>query len=288
VKYSGPNALVNDINLSLQTLHKLITAHIEECQNHRVIYLNGLEDSAEVKLAIAVYLTGAIAACIGFNLEVRAALFGEGKVERELYSDVVKVIGPDNNISEQKKTYERNPWLWEGISHLLLHLSSFDKLKHPPAPILAKSSIHLSVNDHGLDIIALYGSKQLGITAGECKAYLERPGDAIADSAKKLNEVDKNLRDTEIRQTISQFHSSLPPDIQSRLVNAFWKDERSYFPMVCCDKNFSINWTSNRLVLQRLQCPPGKKHLVPVTMRDAKLFFDCLADSMRNYASGNI
>lgn len=286
--YSGPKDLKNDVQLALKALHQLISANIEDCKNHRVICLTGFESNNELIAAIAIYLTGAIAGCIDFHLNVRTALFDEVQIERDLYQDIVHVVGVDNTISKEKKQSERNPWFWEGISHLLLHLSYFDQNLHPPDKILAKSSIHLFVKDHGLDIIALYGDKHLGITAGECKAYLTRPADAITDSANKLHEIDHHLRDAEIRQTISQFQAGLPSEVRDRLTTVFWRDERAYFPMVCCDETSSSNWAYDRSVIKKLKRPPDRKFLVPVAIKDAESFFDLLADAMRKYARGNL
>lgn len=87
----------------------------------------------------------------------------------------------------------------------MLHLSVKNGSCHPPDRILVKSSIHLDVKDHGLDVIALYGTDALGVTAGECKAYLYRPGEAIADAANRLREVDQELRDARRAHTLTHY-----------------------------------------------------------------------------------
>lgn len=286
-KYRGPGHLVHDVELAMQKLSKLLPVEVSEHDDHCVVRVCGLDHRKAVVEAVAVYLVGAIAGCIEFNLQVRTALFDENTITRDLHRDVVAVIGSDNSIDDVRKTYERNPWLWEGISHLVLHLSLKNKQNHPPDRLLTKSSIHLDVKDHGLDVIALYGTHELGVTAGECKAYLDRPADAIADAANRLSEVDKELRDAEIRIALSQFRASLAPEQQDRLVGTFWRDERAYFPMVCCDSTQSVDWGGKRKVLKRLKPPTNRKYLVPAAIDAATSFFDGVSDAMRKYVAGD-
>ncbi|MCM1567793.1 MAG: hypothetical protein NC238_17940 [Dehalobacter sp.] len=283
--YQGPNQIKDDVERALQNLHTVIRTELTEHENHSVIRIYGLGQENTVVQGIAVYLVGAIASCVDFNMEIRTALFNEDTLVRDLYRDVTNVIGVNNGISDRIKTYERNPWIWEGISHLFLHLSIMNPANHPPGRLLAKSSIHLDVNDHGLDIIGLYGTDSLGVTAGECKAYLERPAAAITDAAKRLQEVDNLLRDAEIRATLSQFRPSLLPEQQTLLVRAFWHDERAYFPMVCCDSGHSVDWALSRVDLIRLRPPVNRKYLVPAPIDGADSFFDILSEEMRCYAS---
>jgi hypothetical protein len=285
-EYRGPHCLEDDIQASLNILAGLLPVEIKEHEHHSVLHLAGLDSRKPVIQGIAVYLVGAIANCIEFNLTLRKALFAEESLSRDLYNDVVNVIGKNNAIGDERKRYERNPWIWEGISHLILHISIINKDMHPPGILLAKSFINLQVKDHGLDIIALYGEEDiLGITAGECKAYMKRSADAINDAANRLREVDNNLRDAEIRATLTQFRPSLLPEQQEKLVGSFWHNERAYFPMVCCDSDHSTNWGKKRKALKCLNAPCNLKYLVPAAINKADIFFDAVAEEMRKYCS---
>jgi hypothetical protein len=282
--YYGPNQLAEDVELAMVDLNRLLSVDVTEYSHHTVLLFGGIDTRQPVVAGLAVYLVGAIAGCIRHDMALRSSLFDEETLARDLHLDVVAVVGADSEISVREKTYERNPWIWEGISHLLLHLSVKNSDNHPPAPLIAKNSIHLNVKDHGLDIIALYGSNRYGITVGECKAYLERPADAIADAATMLEGVDKEYRDAEIRSMMSQF--SLSSEEEAKLVGAFWHDERAYFPMVCCDQAASVDWDRDRIALTRLSPPPNRKFLVPAAIDSAGSFFDSVSDSMRRYALG--
>lgn len=261
-----------------------MTAQLSTHESHSLISISGLDHRKDILEAIAVYLVAAIAQCLDSNFQIRNALFGETSFNRDIHNDVTKVIGVDNTISSDIKRDERNPWLWEGLSHLLINLSISINEIHPPQPIIMKTSIHLDVKDHGLDLIALYGDDELGISTGECKAYLESPGRAITDAASRLSEVDSHSRDAEIRATISQFRPSLSATDKAKLSGTFWHDEKTYLPMVCCDQGNATSFTRNRKSLRVLGPPIDKKLLIPVSIKDAKLFFDLLSDEMRLYA----
>ena len=283
--YQGPHRLDDDIALALDVLNGLLSFSSKGYEQHYVISANGLAGNCQVVEALAVYLVGAISSCIAVNLEIREALFDKDNVNRELSEDVARVVGNDNNISDDKKRTERNPWVWEGIGHLIFHLSLYDNPSHPPDQVLAKTQPKLNVKDHGIDVIALYGSDQLGVSAGECKAYLQDPTRAIEDASSQLEEIDNKLRDAHIRIALSQFREVLSEEQKNLLIGTFWRNERAYFPMVCCDATASVDWTRKRPVLERLEPPVSRKFLVPLPIENASVFFDAVAEAMRLYAS---
>ena len=283
IRYNGPQGVEQDVKLALETLDQLIFFQPTQYPNHNVITVTGVDGSETSIDAVAVYLVGVIAECIDLNLEIRANLFDDHTARRDINIYVTDRIG-DDDISDLEKTTERNPWIWEGISHLMLHLSRLGKSSHPPEMIVAKTLPNLSVKDHGIDLIALYGIDSLGVSAGECKAYLDRPSDAVRNAANLFREIDEETRDAEIRRAISLFRSALSDSQKAKLIDAFWRSERAYFPMVCYDASVDVDWSVSREVIDRLKPPPNRKFLVPLSIQNARSFFDSVADSMRNYA----
>lgn len=264
----------------------LLVSPTTQCSTHSLIGTAGLSREPTLVAHLAVYLTGAIASCIEWNLEIRHALFDDNTLGQDLRNNVAQVIGSANTISDDRKRTERNPWIWEGISHLLVHLSRGSPNRHPPGRILAKTMIHLDAKDHGLDLVALYQSPTaLGITAGECKAYLKRPDAAIRDAAATLRQLDTDRRDGEVRAAVTTMSPALSPEERKNLVGSFWKRERCYLPLVCCDSKSAIDWTSDRPSLQTLAPPLDRKFLIPACIDDAESFFDEVADAMRSFAA---
>lgn len=281
--YAGPSDLVADINTALQTLSGCLSIVRNECATHSVIVVQGFDDD-EVLEATAVYLVSAISQNIQANLQIREALFDEENISRELRIDVISVIG-ENDADNEFKIMIRDPWMWEGISHMLIHLSRLDPNFHPSGQVLAKTSIKYDVHDHGLDVIAIYDSGVLGITAGECKAYFDDPARAILDAANKLREVDATTRDIEIRGAVTQLRSALDDEAKSRIAGSFWRNERSYLPFVCCDSACAKDWNRNRSSLRRLEIPVSHKIMFPLSLQEARLKFDRICEIMRVYAA---
>lgn len=281
--YHGPPRLSEDVTKALETLSDCLSHEWSECRTHSVIIVDGFEDKTALEAA-AIYLVSAISQNIDSNLLIRRTLFDEENISRELESDVLSVIGKPE-VDSDFKIKIRDPWMWEGISHMLIHLSRFDPGFHPIGRVLAKTSIKHDVHDHGLDLIAIYESCNLGISAGECKAYFNNPSNAITDASNKLGEVDALSRDTEIRSVISQLRSALDESARGKLAGAFWRDERCYLPFVCCDEEHARDWTRNRTCMRRLDIPVSRKILFPLSLPEARNKFDLICDFMRAYVA---
>lgn len=281
--YSGPHKLPTDVARALQVLATTLVLEQSRCQTHSVLRTENLDEESCVE-ATAIYLVSAIAQSIEANLMIRKALFDEDSLARDLHADVVAVIGnPATNA--EFKTMKRDPWLWEGISHMLIHLSREEKQFHPSGNVLAKTSIKYDVNDHGLYVITIYDASGLGISAGECKAYLADPARAIVDATQKLSEVDSNKGDIEIRAAVNQLRSALKVKARKQLAGSFWKDERTYIPFVCCDEEYARDWNRNRNSLRKLGIPVSRKILMPLVLPNVRAAFDRICDYMRLYAA---
>ncbi len=281
--YSGPVDMIADVNTALEILSECLSIKQTACETHSVIVVHGFDDD-EVLEATAIYLVSAISQNIEANLQIRKALFDKKMISRELKSDVISVVGK-RDVDNEFKRKSRDPWMWEGISHMLIHLSRFNPDFHPIGSVLAKTNIKYDVHDHGLDVIAIYDSGDLGISAGECKAYFDDPSRAINDAANKLKEVDASTRDIEIRCVVNQLRSALDNNVKCKLAGSFWKNERSYLPFVCYDAECSRDWNKNRKSLRRLDIPVSHKILFPLSLLEARRKFNRICELMRIYAA---
>jgi hypothetical protein len=131
-RYRGPAHLAADVETALQTLNEQLDVTAEETATHTVLNVDGFGEGDTLE-ATAVYLVGAVAASIEENMNVRKALYDEADVERDFLADIVSIIRGNNQIDETFRATSRDAWVWEGISHLLVHLS-----RHAPA-------FHLSI-----------------------------------------------------------------------------------------------------------------------------------------------
>ena len=275
--------MAEDTHAAIAMLTDRLSIEHSVGQSHSVLLVKGCSDDDSLQ-ATAVYLVASIAQTIDANLRIRRALFDNTDLKRDLQADIVSVIGNDDS-DDEFKTKKRDPWLWEAISHMLIHLSRLNRAFHPSGHVLAKTGLKYDVNDHGLDLIAIYRASDLGISAGECKAYLHDPSRAITDASNRLSEIDKNKRDIELRAAISQLRGVLEDDAQEDLAGAFWKNERSYLPFICCEGNRSLNWLRDRPVLRRLDVPTNRKILYPIPLVRGRSTFDRICELMRSYVT---
>jgi hypothetical protein len=279
--YKGAYRLTEDLKTALQTLATCLSIQQSECDTHTCVQLNNFE-ADEALEATAIYLVSSIAQTIDANLQIREALFDEVTAQRDLLADILSVIGEEDS-EEEFKTMVRDPWIWEGMSHMIVHLSRYNPSFCPAGSIVATSGIKYDVHDHGLDLIGIYDSGELGIVAGECKAYSKNPGSAITDASNKLREIDTNKRDIEIRSTVNPLRSGMSLDDQERVAGAFWRKERSYMPFVCCDIDSAKDWLRNRNSMRRLSVPVSRKVLLPLALSTVRSRFDQICDQMREY-----
>ena len=281
--YLGPHSLKRDVTLALDVLAERLSIEQSAGESHSVLFVTGLTHAQSLE-ATAVYLVAAIAHAIQANLRIRKALFDTNDLHRDLKNDIMSVVAGED-ADDNFKTTRRDPWMWEGISHMLVHLSRRDSRFHPSGPVLAKIGLKLDLTDHGFDVIAIYNADEVGISAGECKAYLDNPSRAITDASNVLHEIDENKRDSDLRAAVSQLQSALDDPLQATLAGAFWKRERSYLPFICCDDDRSLDWLQARSVLRRLDVPISRKILYPLPLLHGKGTFDRIARLMHSYAA---
>ena len=275
--------MTQDTNAAIALLAERLCIDQSVGQSHSVLLVHGCDDDESLE-ATAVYLVAAIAQTVDSILRIRQALFDSTHLNRDLTTDIVSVIG-DQNSDDDFKARRRDPWIWEAISHMLIHLSRLNDKFHPSGQVLAKTVLKHNVNDHGLDLIAIYRATDLGISAGECKVYLNDPARAIADASNRLSEIDENKRDVDLRAVVTQLRGLLADDVQASLAGAFWRNERSYLPFICCDDERSLNWVGPRTALQRLDVPVNRKILYPFPLVHARNTFDRICELMRSYVA---
>jgi hypothetical protein len=272
------------MELAMSVLASSLHVTTTEYESHTHLDTGGFGSSDTIN-ATTVYLVGSIAQCIHADLRIRDALFDDATRNEDMLADVEDVIGTPS-ANDNFKTMNRDPWIWEAISHLIVHLARTKSGFHPSGKVLAKTQVKYDVNDHGLDLIAIYDAGKLGITAGESKAYLTDPSRAITDASNRLREVDKSLRDSDIRATVNQLRPVLTAKQKAQLGGTFWRNERTYYPFVCCDYGAATDWGRNRKVLRELGIPASRKMLVSFSIPDARKVFDKISSLMREYAAG--
>ena len=274
-----------DVTASINSLCRVINLEHINHETHSLLLISGITRTDECLQCLAVYCVGQIANAIQANLSIRADLLGDGEdtIDR-LSNDVFSVIGENNNaLTLEQKRDERNPLLFEFISHLLVHISVHRPEFHPTGRLIGLFPVHVTVNIPGLDLIALYANEEnVGLGVGECKAREDSPSPALIEASKKFIDIDLGNRDSEIRTNVSLIRFGLPDEYQSRITGAFWREERTYYPFIGYSNRHNPRWGNRRAALMRLNVPPERRILIPLAI-EFQDFFDDLSNQMRIY-----
>jgi hypothetical protein len=270
----------------IESFSKNLSVDLLKAKTHNSILVTGIENEPSVLRSIAVYMVGLIAHAIEANLEVRADLMEYTEVgKEEIVESVIETIGEDNNLVQDFKEDERNPWLAEALIHLLLFISNKVQNLHPVGEVLVVGLVHDDPKDKGLDLTAIYQSETLGLTIGECKAYKLDPNRAISKAMDFFDGVDtKRKTGKRIRSQVQILRNFLPEEISRSATHGFWKNERCFLTTPVYDSSIVKDWSRSRnKTLGLLKVPLDRRLVIPLAIEDFDKFFDELADEMRNF-----
>jgi len=278
--------LESDLEQCLESLRERLQATLAPVSTHRLLAVAGVDRSPECLRSLAVYCVGQIAKAVQVNLEIKADLLGinDEDTHAQLIGDVFSVIGENNDaLTDVQKRDERDPWLFEALSHLFVHLSTRKGDFFPVGTLIGLTMTHRGVKEPGLDLVAIYASDIVGMSIGESKTREDDPSGGLREAVEKFENVDLGHYDAELRRIVGQMRYAMPTSYQEQITGAFWKDERAYLPFVGYDSSHNPRWTNEREALKSLAVPITHRILVPLPIENFRDFFDSLADEMRAY-----
>jgi hypothetical protein len=277
-----------DIEQCLESLSERLHVTSVAIDTHRLLTVTGIDCSAECLRDLAIYCVGQIAKAVQVNLQIKADLLGieDQDARNQLIRDVYSVIGDNNDaLTNEQKRDERDPWLFEALSHLFVHLSIRNEDFLPVGRLIGLMPSHRSVKEQGLDLIAVYVGDAVGFGIGESKAWENDPSGGLLSAADKFSKVDLGGYDPDLRAAAGIMRHAMPVEHQNQMTGAFWRGERAYLPFIGYSSNNNPRWTSEREALRSLGVPSTHRLLFPTPLENFRHFFDCLADEMRVYLS---
>ena len=162
-----------DIEQCMESLSERLHVTSMAVDTHRLLTITGIDCSAGCLRDLGVYCVGQIAKAVQVNLEIRADLLGVDNEDARshLIQDVYSVVGENNDgLTDKQKRDERDPWLFEALSHLFVHLSTKNRDFLPVGALIGLTMTHRGVKEPGLDLVAIYTSTVVGLGVGESKA----------------------------------------------------------------------------------------------------------------------
>lgn len=282
-------ALETAIRESLDYLRGSLQCSLLNCESHDTVAVVGLENEC-AREAIARYLVGTRASAIDAALNIRADLEDTQEDRDEIYDSVIQIVRQEIDASQESRpdwvTNERNPWIAEGVWHLMMALAATCRDFHPPGLILLVNYAHIKAKDHGMDVSAIYADEDsLGLTIIETKAYKNAPNNAISDATTFFREVKNGTHDARVRQAVQIMRTALPENAQGQVSGTFWKRNRVYV----CNPHYSqsdtdIDWTVRRPSLKALASTCEQIFVMPNALASFDQFFNDIADRMRRFA----
>ena len=244
-------------------------------------------DTDDCMGSIGVYATALIAQIVGVDLVLSDALIGNRPAFTEtLTLNVERTIGPNNELDDDFRRYQRDPWITEALGHLLFALAKDVASDCVPGPVRALTLPHTQVREQGLDLVGVFelDDGNVGICITESKASETNAGSQLAKAAKLFRALDDGERDADVLQALNLFRGYLAPNIRDALPDAMWTGERSYAPLLSFRTNFDPA-TARESTLGRLAPPVDRRRVIAVELQNYRAFFDGVADGMRAAAA---
>lgn len=256
-----------------------------EPSSHRVAIVRGIEDD-EVVQQIGIYLVGAgFLRAVSTDLRITQAFLRLAPdVEDQMRRAVTQRIGADNGISDQVRQTERDPWIAEGIAHLVLWLSRRTAALAARGRVKALMTLHVQPKEPGIDLTALFDDRlTLGVTLGEAKASELDATGQVRDAASFFSTMDDDVvRQVQLRNAVQLLRKSLRAELEGLITPALWEENRCYLPLVAYSDASSFAPSRARNSYRSLR--PGAEGvlLICLPLADYRGFFDRVSDAMRS------
>lgn len=278
---------------ALAFLAEVVTCENVTAPTHECLMVSGWNRDKKTRRAVAHYLVGLRMSAMDSALNIKADLDDTEADRIEVLDNVLAIVGRDNSEDTEDKrnhkTYDRNPWIAEGIWHLCLALAKYRHPSlHPPGTILALNYPHPLTKDHGLDVAAIYETADfVGLSLVESKAHRDDVNGAINEAVQYFREVNEGKKHAaRIRQSVQIMRQSLTAEVDIRITKSFWKRSRAYLPNPNYDSSVVVDWTNSRPSLPSLLVDGQTIHIcvMPHPIDGFDEFFDQIADEMRAFA----
>ncbi len=259
---------------------RIVLTEEVRAQSHVVVRADGCDDSA-VTAAIGSYLTSALAGVVKADITLANQFLGrEIDQASSLRQRVERVAGRDNAVDPHWRDTRRNPWIAEGVGHLLLFMAGTAGTGCVAGQVVALKALHAQASQQGLDLVAIYALEDApAIAIGECKATHSDPSGQLTDAAGFLGRLEKGERDGDLVADLTMLEPVLTGALRSQMGPMVWERRRTYLPLVVYGVAFDPH--TERQLLQSLTPAREHKRVIVFELPTFYDFLDEIADAMR-------
>jgi len=251
--------------------------------SHTIVKVSGFDEPG-LPRSLARYAVGFLAGWVELDATIAARLAMQGVEKRpELLRLVEKVATPPAGVTDEqleiwRQTW-RNAWLAEILTHALFVIHRSLTSAFLAGAVLALHRPHPQPKRQGLDTIAIYGEEEVAVMMiGETKATADNPSGELTNACDMFDSVEIGEHGPDIRDAIDILGRILPEDMQSQVVEALWRENRCYLPVVFHQTEFDASARRERLA----KLPPvaARKRVVLCRLGDFEEFFEQVAAAM--------
>jgi hypothetical protein len=261
---------------------ELREAHTHD--SHIALSVSGLAEPAVID-ALGLYLVGLLAGIVRTNLRLSAALLDrtpEGRAQ--LASDVEARLTPPDGASpyavEHFVADVRDPWIAEGIGHVILAVRNRVETLCLSGAVAAITVPHGKPSQQGLDLFAIYNEEGMpAIALGEAKATRENGSARLTEAISFFRTVEAGDRDVDIRMQVVLLREALDESLQQELSGSFWRQRACYLPMIAHGDD--LDMSAARPALLAIARPATHKRVIYCRPDDYTRFFNAVAAAMR-------
>ncbi|MGD9684057.1 MAG: hypothetical protein AB7W16_23045 [Candidatus Obscuribacterales bacterium] len=265
---------MSDIQTACDAIERAISLKEHKAGTHVVTEVTGLDAMSK---EVAVYLYACLSAHIDYSLNIIESLVGTTANARKTLSNDIRsyLIAPEDSDPELFRITERDPWILEGIAHLLMKLSRNLAPLSPPGPIEVMTDLHDDVKGHGLDQVGFFlEGELLSMNIGEAKATEKKIRTRIDDTGKTFEEVKNGVYEPHIRSRVQQLRYALSPNLQQLVTASFWENRQAFIAITGFPEQAGLNISSSRKCYERVGLPEERIRLIAVKLNDYRAFFE--------------
>lgn len=256
-------------------------------RSHESVILAGLCNEQSIG-NLGVVLVGFLAQAVSLDLEIQRSLGVAQRAQAGLWlrKAVYRVVGEDNdstNPLNPDHVTERNPWIAEGIVHVLALLEKRNALGALPSGIVAHSPPPVSVKNPGIDMLSLHldqASGMLRMCVVETKASENDAERQAGKAIRFLASVDNGGHELELRFFLSGISGHLDSDILAQVPEMVLKESLYLSPAVAHWRHSAFDSSRDRRLVE-ITDPVGRVRLLAIPICPWSGFFDSVADAMR-------
>jgi hypothetical protein len=268
---------VDELAVSVQVTGPIFT------ETHVCYVISGLSDTIKQTTNLCWCLLGFVGRIYEMDLKIDSAIGVGVQAQRNLMDALRKRLDVHKELTKAQKERKRDPLLQELIAHalLLIHQSQ-RKLPEWLGDVQAFRPPHLSVNDSGIDLIAVGVADQgLFPALGEVKAKEKGPLSGFSEACLKFTQVRQGQYNDEIREAVKAMDCGLSKE---QLANNIWVSTGRFGAIVGHDREYAFDVEKASAAQEVVAQPSDRLFLISSPYESMREYFDYLIVILKELA----